>query len=172
MNSIYINKRNAFASPAKGGANISKDIVNLTGYARGTVQIQPVDPIDSKFLPQLATIIPNSSGPARGAAQMLQANPINYRSWFNSAIKIHNSSILAGEADQISEPNAINDKSQLSSAINIHIPSIHTGGAAQNSQTHAMVDNLWSLIVGAAMKVHNSPDLCWRRWPISRTKCN
>jgi hypothetical protein len=50
------------------------------GNAGGAVQIQPVDTINSKFLPQLAAIIPNSSSPAGGAAQMLQANRINYKS--------------------------------------------------------------------------------------------
>jgi hypothetical protein len=109
--SIYNNKRNALASHAKGGAKISKDVVNSAGNAGDAAQIQPVYTINGKFLPQSATIIPNSSGPAGGTAQILQANSINYKSRFIPAMNIHNSLISVRGAGQIPEPNAINDKS-------------------------------------------------------------
>ena len=147
--SIYTNKRNALASPAKGRAKISKNGVNSLGNARGAAQSQPVDTINSKFLPQSATIIPNSSGSAGGAAQIIQANPINYKSWFNFAMKIQNSLISARGAGQVPEPNAINDKSRLVLTINIHNPSNCTGGAAQIPQAHAIIDTTWPLIEDA-----------------------
>jgi hypothetical protein len=132
--SIYTNKRNALASPAKG-AKSSKGVVDLLGMDGGAAQILPVETIISKFLPQSATIIPKFSGPAEGAAQILQATSINYKSQFDSATKIHNFLISAGGACQIPQENAINDKSRLVSAIGIHNPSSHAGGAAHFSKS-------------------------------------
>ncbi len=49
--SIYTKKKNALASPAKGGAKSSKNIVNLSGKAGGAAWILPVEAINSKLLP-------------------------------------------------------------------------------------------------------------------------
>ena len=93
--SIYTNKRNAAGDAtsskgvanlsdmdegAKGGAKNSKDVIDLSGKARGDAWILPVEAINRNLLPQLATIISNPSGPAGGAAQILWLNPINYKS--------------------------------------------------------------------------------------------
>ena len=165
--SIYTNKRNALASPAKGGATStkgvvdlsamdgcakggaknSKDVIDLSGKAGGAARILPVGAINSKLLTQSATIISNPSGPAAGAAQILQSNPINYKSQFYSAIKIHNSLVSAGGAGQVPQANAINDKSQSVSAIGIHHPSSHAGGAAQFPRANAI--NVGSQLVPA-----------------------
>jgi hypothetical protein len=56
----------------KGEAKDPKDIIDLLGKAGGAAQILPVEAINSKLLPQSATIISNPSGPAGGAAQILQ----------------------------------------------------------------------------------------------------
>ncbi len=149
--SIYTNKRNALASPvkggatwtkdvvdlsamgecSKGGAKNSKDVIDLLGKAGGSPRNLPVGAINSKPPTQLAANISNPSAPVGGAAQILQSDPIIYKSLLYSTKKKHNSSISAGGAGQIPQANTINDKFQSVFAIGTHHPSGHAGGAGQ-----------------------------------------
>jgi hypothetical protein len=105
--SIYTNKRNALASPAKGGATRTKDVVDLTamddgskggaknskddydllGKAGGSPWNLPVGTNNSKPPTKSATTTSNPTAPAGGAAQILQSDSIMFKSQLYPAKK-------------------------------------------------------------------------------------